>query len=327
MDTRRRGVLRAGGALALACTERAFASEAWPSKPIRLVIGYATGGSTDATARIVGRRLEQRLGQPIVYEYKPGAGASLGADFVAKAPADGYTIGLTDTGPMAVFPNLRKLPYDPTRDFTPLSYVCATGLAVIVHPSVTARTIPELVALCKAAPGTYSYASSGVGSVHHLAGELFKSMARLDVTHVAYRGAGPALTDLVGGAVPIMFATIGPALPMITAGKARVLGVTTSARSRALPDVPTVAEQGLPGYEAVLSFTLVGPPKLPAPILARLQRELQATLADPAVVAELEKLGNDGVGARPPEALPGLISDELAKWGRVIRDAKITLDS
>ncbi|HYF58210.1 MAG TPA: tripartite tricarboxylate transporter substrate binding protein [Burkholderiaceae bacterium] len=327
MDTQRRGLLLAGGALALAPASRAVANEPWPSKPIRLVIGYATGGSTDATARLVGRRLEQRLGQPIVYEYKPGAGASLGADFVAKSAADGYTIGLTDTGPMAVFPNLRKLAYDPTRDFTPLSYVCATGLAVIVHPSVAARTIPELVALCRASPGTYNYASSGVGSVHHMAGELFKSMARVELNHVAYRGAGPALTDLVGGTVPVMFATIGPALPMIASGKARALGVTTAARSRALPDVPTVAEQGLPGYEAVLSFTLVGPPKMPAPVVARLQRELQAALADPALVADLEKQGNDGIGARPPEVLPELIADELAKWGRVIRDAKITLDS
>ncbi|KQW65357.1 MULTISPECIES: tripartite tricarboxylate transporter substrate binding protein [unclassified Methylibium] len=314
------------GAAALAAPMAARA-QSWPSKPIKLVIGYSTGGSTDATARLVGRQLEQRLGQPMVFEYKPGAGASMGAEFVAKSVADGYTIGLTDTGPMAVVPHLRKLAYDPLKDFTPLSYVCATGLAVLVHPSVPANNIKELIALAKADPEKYNYASSGVGSVHHLAGELFKSQAGVKMAHVPYRGAGPALTDLVGGQIPVMFATIGPSLQMIAAGKVKALGVTSAKRSKALPDVPTVAEQGLAGYEAVLWFSMVGPANLPAPISARLQKELQASLVDPELIRELEKLGNDDIGPRTPQEVSALVKSEMEKWGRVIKDAHITVDS
>jgi tripartite-type tricarboxylate transporter receptor subunit TctC len=291
------------------------------------VIGYSTGGSTDATARLVGRRLEQRLGQPVTFEYKPGAGASLGADHVSKAAPDGYTLGLTDSGPMTIMPNLRKVGYDPVRDFTPLSYVCSTGLVVLAHPSVPVKTIPELIALAKSQPDKLNYASSGVGSVHHLAGELFKAQSGTRITHVPYKGAAPALTDLIGGQVPVMFATIGPALQMIQAGKATALGVTSAKRSGPLPNVPTVAEQGLPGYEAVLWFMMVAPPGTPAPVAARLERELQASLTDPELIRDLEKLGNEDVGPRTPREVQSLLRSELAKWERVIRDAKITLES
>src|SRR5687767_1941944 len=188
MKQERRNVLRglAAGAAALVLPQAARA--AYPDKPLKIVIGYSTGGSTDATARLVGRRLEQRLGQPVTFEYKPGAGASLGADFVAKSAPDGYTIGLTDSGPMTIMPNLRKVGYDPVKDLTPLSYVCATGLVVLVHPSVKANNIRELIALAKAEPDKLNYASSGVGSVHHLAGELFKAQAGVKMTHVPYKG-------------------------------------------------------------------------------------------------------------------------------------------
>jgi tripartite-type tricarboxylate transporter receptor subunit TctC len=325
-DNRRRllGWMGAGTA-ALALPQAARA--AWPDKPIKLVIGYSTGGSTDATARLVGRQLEQRLGQTITFEYKPGAGASIGADFVAKSAPDGYTIGLTDSGPLTIMPNLRKVGYDPAQDFTPLSYVCATGLVVIVHPSVPVNSIAELVALAKAQPDKLNYASSGVGSVHHLAGELFKSQAGVRMTHVPYKGAGPALTDLIGGQVPVMFATIGPAIPMIQSGKARALGVTSARRSAPLPDVPTVAEQGLPGYEAVLWFAMVAPPNLPAAMASRLQKDLQSSLRDPALIRELEKLGNEDVGPRTPQQVTELVRADLQKWSGVIRDAKITLES
>jgi tripartite-type tricarboxylate transporter receptor subunit TctC len=298
-----------------------------PDKPIKLIIGYSTGGSTDATARIVGRHLEKSLGQPVVYEYKPGAGASIGAEVVARAPADGYTIGLTDTGPMTIMPNLRKLSYDPVKDFTPLSYVCATGLALLVHPGVPARNVQELLALLKSEPAKYNYASSGVGSVHHLAGELFKSKANVKIGHIPYRGAGPALTDLIAGQIPIMVATIGPALPMIATGKARVLAVTTARRSIALPDVPTLAEQGLAGYDAALRFTMVAPAGLPPAVAARYQAELRRIVSDPAVAKDLEKLGNDDIQPRTPSEVADITRDELKKWGAVIRDAAITLDT
>jgi tripartite-type tricarboxylate transporter receptor subunit TctC len=326
MNNDRRQLLRMMGAgaatLALPLTARA----AWPEKPIKLVIGYSTGGSTDATARLVGRSLEQRLGQPLIPEYKPGAGASIGADFVAKSAGDGYTIGLTDSGPMTIMPNLRKVGYDPARDLMPLSYVCATGLVLIVHPSVPAANVRELIALAKADPSKLNYASSGVGSVHHLAGELFKSQAGIKMTHVPYKGAAPALTDLIGGQVPAMFATIGPALQMIQAGKARALGVTTAKRSPTLADVPTIAET-LPGYEAVLWFAMVAPASLPAPIAERMQKELAGALTDPALIRELEKLGNEDVGPRTPQQVTQMVRSDLQKWERVIREAGITLES
>jgi tripartite-type tricarboxylate transporter receptor subunit TctC len=327
MDNTRRQLLRwlGAGSAALALPQAARA--AWPEKPIKMVIGYSTGGSTDATGRLLGRQLEQRIGQPIVFEYKPGAGASIGADYVAKSAPDGYTIGLTDSGPLTIMPNLRKVGYDPTQDFTPLSYVCATGLVVLVHPSVEVKNIRELIAMAKAQPEKLNYASSGVGSVHHLAGELFKSQAGVTMAHVPYKGAGPALTDLIGGQVPVMFATIGPALPMIQSGKARALGVTSAKRSAALPDVPTVAEQGLPGYEAVLWFAMVAPPRLPGDMAARFQQGLQSSLTDTTLIRELEKLGNEDIGPRTPQQVTELVRADLAKWSRVIRDAKITLES
>lgn len=302
-------------------------AQSWPERPIKLILGYSPGGATDATARLVGRPLEQRLGQPVVVDYKPGAGASIGAETVARVAPDGYTIGLTDTGPVSIMPHLKKVSYDPVKDFTPLSYVCTTGLVVLVHPSVDAKNIQELIALAKPNPGKYNYASSGVGSVHHLAGELFKSRTGARIVHIPYRGAGPALADLIGGQVPIVFATIGPALPLIASGKARALGVTSLKRSSALPDVPTLAEQGLTGYEAVLRFMMVGPAGLPAPVTARLQSELKQVISDPAVIRELEKLGNDEISPRTPPELLALMRDDLRKWGTVILDAKITLDN
>jgi tripartite-type tricarboxylate transporter receptor subunit TctC len=327
MNNERRRLLRWLGAGTAVLGLPQAARAAWPEKPIKMVIGYSTGGSTDATGRLVGRQLEQRLGQPIVFEYKPGAGASIGADYVAKSAPDGYTIGLTDSGPLTIMPNLRKVGYDPAHDFTPLSYVCATGLVVLVHPSVEVKNIRELIAMAKAQPEKLNYASSGVGSVHHLAGELFKSQAGVNMAHVPYKGAGPALTDLIGGQVPVMFATIGPALPMIQSGKARALGVTSAKRSAALPEVPTIAEQGLPGYEAVLWFAMVAPPNMPPAMASRFQKDLQSSLVDATLIRELEKLGNEDIGPRTPQQVTELVRADLAKWGRVIRDAKITLES
>lgn len=328
MQQERRRVLNCLGAGAAWLAIPGARAQAWPSKPIKLVLGYATGGATDATARIVGRRLEAALKTPVVYEYKPGAGASIGADTVARSSNDGYTIGLTDTGPMTIMPHLRSLNYDPLKDFTPLSYVCSTGLALVVHPSVPAKTLDELIALLKKAkPGEYNYASSGVGSVHHLAGEMFKRKAGVNIGHVPYRGAGPALTDLMGGQIPIMMATIGPALPQIAAGKIRVLGVTSEKRSAALPNVPTLAEQGLSGYEASLRFTLVAPAGIPAAAASRMQVELQKIMRDPQVIEELAKLGNDEIGPRTPKEVAEITRDDLKKWGTVIRESNITLES
>ena len=224
-------------------------------------------------------------------------------------------------------PNLRKVSYDPLTSFSPISYVCTTGLVLIVNPELPVKNIQELIALAKAKPGQFSYASSGVGSVHHLAGELFKVRAGLRIVHIPYRGAGPALTDLVGGQIPIMFATIGPALAMIAAGKARALGVTTLTRSSSLPNVPTIAEQGLKGYEAVLRFMVMGPAKMPTAITSKLQADFKTVISDSAVVGELKKLGNDDIAYKTPSEIEAMIQDDYRKWGDLIKELKITLDT
>lgn len=315
--------------LAMAAGLNTFIAKAqnWPDKAIKMVLGYTTGGASDATARIISRPLEQMIKQSVVMEYKPGAGASIGAEFVAKAVPDGYTIGLTDTGPLCIMPNLRKVSYNPSSSFTPLSYVCSTGLALIVNPDLPVKNLQELIALAKAKPGSLSYASSGVGSVHHLAGELFKVKAGIYIVHIPYRGAGPALIDLVGGQIPIMFATIGPALPMIASGKARALGVTSIARSASLPNVPTIAEQGLKDYEAVLRFMVMGPSKIPSPITSKLQNDFKAVISDPTVISELKKLGNDDIVYKSPSEIEKVIQDDYRKWGNLIRELKITLET
>lgn len=325
---RRRTLRRLGAAAAAPMWAQARAEPVWsPDRPIRLIIGYGAGGATDAAARIIGRHLQAGLGQPVVNEYKPGAGASIGAESIARAAADGYTMGLSDSGPLSILPHLRKLAYDPIKDFTPLCYLCATALALLVHPGVAAKNLGELIALLKSAPGQYGYASSGAGSVHHLAGELFKGKAGVQIGHIPYRGAGQALVDLVGGQVPMMMASIGPALPMIAAGKARALAVTSLRRSNVLPEVATLAELGLDGCDATLSFAMLAPAGLPAAIAARHQSELRKTMLNAEVVKELEKLGFDDIRPRTPAQLSELMRDELRKWGAVIRAAGITLDA
>ena len=327
MEMRRRGAIKFLLGLAAGLNSLSSWAQSWPDKSIKLVLGYTTGGSSDATARIISRPLEQLIKQPVIIDYKPGAGASIGAEFVAKANPDGYTIGLEDTGPLCIAPNLRKVAYDPLTDFTPLSYVCTTGLVLIVNPELDVKNVQELIALAKAKPGQLSYASSGVASVHHLAGELFKFKAGISILHVPYKGAGPALTDLIGGQIPIMFATIGPALQMISAGKARPLGVTSLGRSALLPNVPTIAEQGLKGYEAVLRFMVMGPAKMPPAITNKLQADYKTVIGDQSVVTELRKLGNDEIAYKTPTEILALIQEDYRKWGSLIREAKITLDT
>jgi len=327
MQNQRRGLLKLLLGAAAGFGSLSSWAQTWPDKAIKLILGYTTGGASDATARIINRPLEQILKQSVVTDYKPGAGASIGAEFVARAAPDGYTIGLTDTGPLCIMPHLRKVSYDPLTSFTPLSYICTTGLVLIVNPELPVNTIQELIAMAKKRPGSLSYASSGVGSVHHLAGELFKARAGVSIVHIPYRGAGPALTDLVGGQIPVMFATIGPALSMISAGKARALGVTSLTRSASLPNVPTIAERGLNGYEAVLRFYVMGPAKMPQIITTKLQSDFKTVVTDSTVIAELKKLGNDEIGYKSPSEIEALIQDDYRKWGNLITQTKITLDT
>ncbi|MCD6076454.1 MAG: uncharacterized protein K0R89_392 [Ramlibacter sp.] len=325
MQFSRRQILAALGATPFAFSAGVRA-QAYPSQPIKMVIGYSTGGAADAVARGLAIGLQKALGQPIVMEYKPGAGGAIAATAVARAPADGYTIYLADTGGMSIIPGLRQVSYDPARDFTPLSYVGSSGLVVLVNPQVPANDIPSLIKLLKEKPDAYSYSSSGIGSPHHLATELFKQMTGTDAKHIPYRGAASALADLMGGQVQISFSTIAPALSLIQSGKVRAIAVTSGKRSPSLPQVPTIAEQGVAGYDATPWFAVVAPPNLPAPIASRLQAAFVTALSDKDAVGALEKIGVEDLSPRTPAAVTQLIRSDLEKWTRVTRTAGIKLE-
>lgn len=325
MEFTRRQILAAIGAAPLGMSATAHA-QAWPTQPIKMVIGYSTGGAADIVARTVAHGAQKVLGQQIIMEYKPGAGGAIAAAAVARAPADGYTIYLTDTGAMSIIPNLRQVGYDPVRDFTPISYIGSAGLVLLANPQVPATDIPSLIKLLKAKPDAYSYSSSGIGSPHQLAGELFKQMTGTEARHIPYKGAAPALNDLMGGQVQLSFATIAPALPLIQSGKVRAIGVTSAQRAASLPQVPTIAEQGVKGYDATPWFAMVAPPNLPPAVAAKLQSAFATALADKELVAALEKLGTEDVTARTPAAVSQIVRADLEKWGRVTRTAGIKLE-
>jgi tripartite-type tricarboxylate transporter receptor subunit TctC len=331
MDTpthpRRRRLIAASLAAPLAAAmDRAMAQQSggWPDRPVKVVLGYPPGGAADGAARPLEPTLQAAFGQPVVFEYRPGAGATVAAAFTAKAAPDGYTLHLTDSGPMTILPNGKRLPYDPLESFTPIGMVCAGGTLLVAHPSVKARTVPELVALLKAAPGL-GYGTSGVGGAGHLAAELMQSMAGVRMTHVPYKGGSQAVTDLVGGQVPLLFSSMATAIPFVQGGKIHALGVTSAARASARPDVPTVAEQGLPGFEASVWFAMVGPAKLPGEVVSKVSAALNTALADRQVQDAIRKQGYE---PQPGSAadLARQIRTDSDKWAKVIRDARIAFE-
>jgi tripartite-type tricarboxylate transporter receptor subunit TctC len=326
MHFNRRQILCAAAAAPWAIGPSLAHASSWPSQPFKLHIGYSTGGAADLVARALSTRMEQLLGQPVVFEYRPGAGGAIAAGFVARQASDGYNLYLADTGSMSIIPNLRPVPYDPIKDFTPLGYVGASGLVALVNPKLPVNDIPGLIRLLKDKPDEYAYSSSGIGSPHQLAGELFKQMTGTQMRHVPYRGAAPAMNDLMAGQVQIAFATVAPALPLIQGGRVRAIGVTSQARVGSLKDVPTIAEQGVAGYDATPWFAMVGPANLPAPIAQRLQQTMAQTMADPGVVAILERNGIEGLAPRTPDQLTAIIRADLSKWGGVIKTAGIKLE-
>jgi tripartite-type tricarboxylate transporter receptor subunit TctC len=318
----RRALLAAGAALAAARSLPARAQAiAYPTRPVRLVVGYAPGGSTDIAARIIGPALSDRLGQSFVIENRPGAGTNIATESVVKAAPDGYTllmIGVSSTINATLYD---KLPFVFLRDIAPVAGLERQTQVVLAHPSLPATTIPELIAYAKANPGKITMASSGVGSFGHLAGELIKMMAGIDLVHVPYRGAGPALTDLLGGQVQTCVIGLAGGLEHVRSGKLRALAVTAAARSAILPDVPTVGEF-LPGYEASDWFG-VGAPRQTAPaIIARLNQEIGASLADPRIVERFAALGGAPMAMTPAE-FGKFLGDETEKWGKVVRAANI----
>ena len=311
----------AAAALAIA---GAAGGQGFPGRPVTLTVGFAPGGGTDTAARIIAQKLSENLGQSVVVENKAGAGGNIAAQQIAMAPPDGYTIHLTSVGPMAVAPHIVKdLPYDPKRDIAPITMGVVFPNVIIVHAGVPAKTLAEFVALAKAKPGQLTYASSGVGGAGHLAGELFKERAGIDVLHVPYKGGSPAMTDLLGGRIDMYVGVPSTVAPHVDAGKARALATTGDKRTSMMPGVPTVAESGYPGFEATNWYAFVAPGKTPKELLDFWNRELTKVLNDPQVRVELAKHGLDPApGGR--EELAQYFDRESLKWGKVVREAKIT---
>ena len=320
---------RFAGALAAAVLALAGAAQAqgnFPTRAVTLTVGFAPGGGTDTAARIVAKKLSENIGQSVVVENRAGAGGNIAAQHIANAAPDGYTIHLTSVGPMTVAPAMQKnLPYDVKRDIAPITMGVMFPNVFVVPVDVPAKTLAEFVALAKGQPGQLTYASSGVGGAGHLAGELFKQRAGIDLIHVPYKGGGPAMTDLLGGRVTMYPAVPSTALPHIESGKLRALATTGARRTAQMPNVPTVAESGYPGFEATNWYAFVASSKVPHEILDYWNRELVKVLRDPAIGAELAKHGLDPApGTR--EELARYIDKETETWGRVVREAKITAE-
>lgn len=297
------------------------AAQTYPSRPITLIVPYAAGGGNDTIARAVADRMGAVLGQQIIVENRGGAGGSIATRQIAKAEPDGYTLGLGGTGTLAVNPTLyQNVGYDPRKDFAPVGLIATGALVVLAHPSVPAKTIPELIGLAKQEPGKLNYASAGVGSGIHLGAELFAAMAGIKLTHIPYKGTGPALTDLVGGHVALYFSSLPPAIALIKDGKVRALAVTGPLRAKVLPELPTVAESGLPGYEAVLHYGIIAPAGVPRPIIDKLNAALRTALAAPEVQMRLAADGAE-VLASTPEEYAADIDREERKWSDIVRRA------
>ena len=293
----------------------------YPAKPIRLVVPFPPGGATDILARAIGQRFSEVLGQPVIVDNRPGAGGNIGSELVAKAAPDGYTLLMGTVGTHAINPSLyAKMPYDHVKDFAPVILVAGVPNVLVVHPSVPARTVGEFITYAKANPGKLNFASSGSGTSIHLAGELFKVMAGVQMTHVPYKGSSPAIQDLLGGQVQLMFDNLPSALPQIKAGKLRALAVTTANRTPALPDVPTVAEAGLPGFEASSWFGVLAPAGTPPAIIARLNAEGVKWLATPEAKEKMQNLGANAAGGTPDD-FAAHIRAETVKWARVVKES------
>ena len=319
-----RAALLVAAALSLGAIEPARA--AYPDKPIRLVVPFPAGGATDFMARSLAVKLGERLHTTIVVDNRGGAGGIIGAEAVATAPPDGYTLLFSTMGVLAINPSLyKKLGYDPVKDFAPISLTHTTANVLVVHPSVPAKNLQELIALAKAKPGTLTFGSSGNGTSSHLSGELFKSMAGVDMTHVPYKGTGPALTDLLTGRISMMIDTVSVHVENVNAGKLRALGVTSAKRSASLPGVPTIAEAGLAGFDVSIWLGVLAPAGTPADIIARVNSEIAKVMNDPEMKAQLAKSGIEPLVSTPQE-FAATIKNDTAKWGKVVKASGASVD-
>jgi tripartite-type tricarboxylate transporter receptor subunit TctC len=310
------------GAMILLHTAGALA-QGWPAKPIRLMVPFPPGGSTDIVARIVAQKLSERLGQPMVIENRGGAGGTIGTALVAKSAPDGYNLGVASTSTHVVAPGVyAKLEYDPVKDFAPVGLMAISPYLLVVNPSVPAKSVRELVALAKAQPGKLNYASAGVGSTTQLAMEMLKAASGTYMLHIPYNGNGPAGTAVIGGQVEILFGSLPALLPHAKSGRARALAVGTPKRSPSLPDVPTVAESGYPGFDASLWLAIVAPAGMPQPIVERLNREIVAIVTAADTREAFDKAGTEPLTGTPAD-LAALIRDGLPKYAQIIKSAGI----
>ncbi len=310
------------GAAALALLTVVPASaQSFPSRPVRMIVGFPPGGATDLVARILQPKLQDAFGQQLVVDNRPGANGVISLEILSRSDADGHSVAFGHIGNLVISPAIQKVPYDPYKSFEPIGMMVTLQNIMIVHPSVQAKSLKDLIALAKARPGTINYATSGVGSPGHLATVLFETMTGTTLSHVPYKGGGPALTDLIGGQVPMFTAVISTAVPQVQAGKARALAVTGARRAEALPDVPTVAEAGVPGYQATNWYGLIAPAKTPKAAIARFSKDMVAALNTADVRQQLK---DRGIEAAPssPEEFTRFVREEEKRWGPIIRKGK-----
>ena len=301
-------------------------AQSYPAKPIRIIVPFPAGGIADLFGRVIGQKFTEAWGQPTVVDNRPGAGGNIGAEIVAKSAPDGYTLVTGSIGTHAVNVSLfSKLPYDPIRDFAAVSLIMEAEGLLVVHPSVPVKTVKELIALAKARPGQIAYASAGYGTAAHLSGELFKSMAKVNMVHVPYKGNVPAITDLIAGQTSLLFATMPTVLPQVQAGRLRALAVTSSARSPAAPELPTIAESGLPGYSVTNWIGFFAPAGTPRDIVVKLNREVARIMQAPDI---RKRLATEGAEFSPwtPDQFATFVKAEIAKWAKVVKDADIHVD-
>ncbi|MBO1114217.1 Bug family tripartite tricarboxylate transporter substrate binding protein [Bordetella petrii] len=327
MNSGRRAWLRQAGRLALAagaaaCTPAAHAEDAFPDKPVRMIVAFPAGGGTDIVARLIAERLTALWGQQVIVDNRGGAGGVIGTEIAARSAPDGYTIFMATLGNMSINPHLYKMDVDPSRDLAPISNVVDVNFVLVANPKLPVHNVKELIALAKQKPGQINYSSSGVGGAPHLAGELFNDMAGVKLAHIPYKGSGPSFTDLIGGQVSLTFDSLVQALPYIQSGKLRALAVLASQRSPLLPQVPTLAEAGVPGYSFTNWFGLLAPAGTPAKRIGKLNAAVRQVLQEPAVRERLSAMGAVPAGTTP-EAFGRLIRDERAKWGKIIQERGI----
>ncbi|MEN9591522.1 MAG: hypothetical protein RLZZ481_3308 [Pseudomonadota bacterium] len=294
----------------------------YPNKPIKMIIGYTAGGAADKLIRPIAERVSKIIGQPFIMEYRPGAGAAIAMDITAKADPDGYTLHITDSGPMVILPNMRKLAYDPLKDFTNIAMIAGGGTVIVVRPDSAAKDIKGLIALAKKDPAKWSYGTSGIGGVGHLAGEQLNKLESLNITHVPYKGGNPAVVEVLGGHVPFLFSSLGSAATQIEAGALKPLAVTSLKRSIMLPNVPTLDESGYKGFDAAIWFSIVGPKALPTEVMAKLVPAFNEVMKDPALIKSIQADGYDMMPMTPAQ-MDALVIKDLAKWGRLIKEANV----